>query len=82
MSKTTFPVIDYDGKWKKLIELYPQWFVQFFLPEIYDLIDFSKKPKMIIQDLAKVISAPDKKGDKITDLVMEVHLKNGQIRPL
>lgn len=82
MSKTTFPTIDYDGKWKRLIELYPQWFIQFFLPEIYDLIDFSKNPKMIIQDLAKIISAPDKKGDKITDLVMEVHLKNGQIRLL
>ncbi len=70
--------IDYDGKWKILIEKAPRLFIQFFLAEIYDEIDFSFPPKFMHQDVAKVIGSTKKKGDLVTDLVMEVHLLNGQ----
>ena len=74
--------VDYDGKWKTLILRQPVYFIQFFLPEIVPLIDFSVRPKALMQDLAKVLSAPKKEGDIIADLVFEVRLKDGQKRLL
>jgi len=70
--------IDYDGKWKILIEKAPRLFIQFFLPEIYPTINFKFPPKFMHQDVAKVVSSKKKKGDLVTDLVMEVHLLDGQ----
>ena len=70
--------IDYDGKWKILIEKAPKLFIQFFLPEIYPQINFNFPPKFMHQDVAKVIGSTKKKGDLVTDLVIEVHLLNGR----
>ena len=70
--------IDYDGKWKILIEKAPKLFIQFFLPEIYPAINFKFPPKFMHQDIAKVVGSKKKKGDLVTDLIMEVHLLNGQ----
>ena len=52
MSKTEKrePVIDYDGRWKALIETLFEEFVEFFLSEIYDEIDFKVLPVFLKQD--------------------------------
>ena len=70
--------IDYDGKWKILIEKTPQQFIEFFLPEIVPQINFQIPPKLMQQDVAKVIGSKRKKGDLVTDLIMEVCLLSGK----
>ena len=78
MSKTQPLRIDYDGKWKILIEKKSRAFIKFFLPELVPKIDFRRKPKLIHQDVAKVVSSQRKKGDLVTDLIMEVSLLDGK----
>lgn len=70
--------IDYDGKWKILIEKAPKAFIAFFLKEVYPLVDFKYPPKLRHQDVAKVIGSTKKKGDLVSDLIMEVRLLNGK----
>ena len=70
--------IDYDGKWKILIEKTPQQFIEFFLPEIASQINFQIPPKLMQQDVAKEIGSKRKKGDLVTDIIMEVCLLSGK----
>ena len=74
--------IDYDGKWKRLIEQQPRYFIEFFLPKIYPLIDFKFPPKFLNQDIQKIAVTARKKDDLITDIIMEVRLKSGKSRLL
>ena len=78
MSKTQPLRIDYDGKWKSLIERKPKAFIEFFLSKIVSQIDFQYPPKLVHQDVAKVVSSPRKKGDLVTDIIMEVNLLDGK----
>ncbi|MGB0929288.1 MAG: hypothetical protein ACPGVB_00835 [Chitinophagales bacterium] len=73
-------VIDYDGKWKVIIEELFEDFIQFFMPDLYPLIDFTKKVTFLKQDIPKIAGSSKKKGDKIKDNIVEVHLKNGEQR--
>ena len=78
MSKIQALRIDYDGKWKILIERTPKQFIEFFLSELVPKIDFTYPPKLMHQDVAKVIGSKRKKGDLVTDIIMEVRLINGK----
>lgn len=69
--------IDYDGKWKIIIERLFEQFVQFFLPELHHLIDFNQPITFLKQDIEKIVSTSNKKNDKIFDNLVEVFLKNG-----
>jgi len=73
-------IIDYDGKWKEIIEELFEDFIAFFLPDLYPLIDFTQKVRFLKQDIPKIASSPKKKGDKIKDNIVEVHLKSGEKR--
>jgi predicted transposase/invertase (TIGR01784 family) len=52
-------------------------FLLFFLPDLYEKIDFSKPPDFLQQELFKEIIKV-KKCRKIADQIIKVHLKDGQ----
>ena len=68
--------VDQDGLWKKVIADLFEDFLLFFLPDLYEKIDFNKPPDFLQQELFKVII--EKKGRKIADQIVKVHLKDGQ----
>lgn len=79
MSKQNeLPPIDFDGRWKQIIEALFEDFILFFLPKIHHLIDFSYPAKFLKQDLPKLAAEKSKKGDLINDNLIEVRLKSGK----
>ena len=72
--KTKTP--DYDALWKKLIEALFKEFMQFFAPDLYREIDFSKPPHFLKQEFHQLF-IKEKKGKAIADEIVEVFLKNG-----
>jgi hypothetical protein len=46
--------IDFDARWKELIQAFTEEFIAFFLPTLYPLVDFSKPPEFLEQELAKL----------------------------
>ncbi|MCJ7842431.1 hypothetical protein MUB24_16305 [Lederbergia sp. NSJ-179] len=70
------PYLDNDGLWKKVITDLFEPFVLFFSPDLYEKLDWSKKPDSLEQEFHRAI--PKKKGTKYTDKLMKVHLKNGK----
>ncbi|MBE1556774.1 hypothetical protein [Sporosarcina limicola] len=70
-------IVDQDGLWKKIIgELFEE-FIQFFAPDLFEKIDFTKGLDFLQQELYKEI-IKDKKGKKVADQIVKVHLKDGQ----
>ncbi|MGA9225943.1 MAG: hypothetical protein WB217_06325, partial [Mesobacillus sp.] len=72
-----YVTVDYDGLWKKLIyELFEE-FVLYFLPDLFEDIDFTKEPEFLQQELFKEI-IEERKGKRIADQIVKVSLKNGR----
>lgn len=69
--------IDYDGKWKALIEAEFENFVLFFLPEWHDLIDFKAGVTFLQQELSEITATKHKKGELIKDNIAQLQLKSG-----
>ncbi len=66
-----------DLAWKKIIEaLFPQ-FVSFFMPDLYELIDFSIKPKSLDNEFG-ILFPESKSENRRVDKLFEVHLKDGK----
>ena len=65
-----------DIAWKEIIEGFFPQFIDFFIPQVRDIIDFSKKPVSREQELHNIF--PDKKGEGIVDKLMEVYTKDGE----
>lgn len=70
------PYVDYDHLWKKMITDLFEDFIQFVIPELYERVDWSKKPLSLEQELHK-ISSGIKKGKRTVDKLFNVHLQNG-----
>lgn len=68
--------IDYDGLWKKLINELFEEFVLFFIPELFEDIDFSREPEFLQQELFQEL-IQEKKGKQIADQIVKVFLKSG-----
>ena len=71
---------DYDAYWKEIITTLFADFVQFFLPDVYEQIDFDKPPEFLEQELQKLIADKLKKGKVINDKLAKVQLKDGSER--
>lgn len=68
-----------DTAWKDILDrLFPQ-FVAFFMPELYELIDFSVKPKALDNEFA-ILFPESKSEDRRVDKLFEVYLKNGKTK--
>ncbi|MFN8674536.1 MAG: Rpn family recombination-promoting nuclease/putative transposase [Candidatus Sericytochromatia bacterium] len=65
-----------DIAWKFIIDgLLPQ-FISFFMPDLYDFVDFSIKPRALDNEFTSLF--PESKSeDRRVDKLFEVHLKNG-----
>ena len=49
-----------DTMWKEIVELYLREFLQFFFPDIYKDIDFSKKYEFLDKELKKIMKASER----------------------
>ena len=72
------PHIDYDTHWKEITANLFEDFVAFFLPEAYDLIDFTLGIEFLEQELHKIVADNSRKGKIINDKLVKVHLKSGE----
>ncbi|MGB0930459.1 MAG: hypothetical protein ACPGVB_06775 [Chitinophagales bacterium] len=68
--------IDHDTRWKEIIEHLFEDFVAFFMPDLFEEIDFSRKPEFLKQELYKIIAIPENADKKINDSLVKVYLKN------
>ena len=69
--------VDQDGLWKKVIgELFEE-FLQFFIPELYQEVDFETEPEFLDKELYQEV-IDEKKGRRYADRLVKVHLKSGQ----
>ncbi|MFN8576379.1 MAG: Rpn family recombination-promoting nuclease/putative transposase [Candidatus Sericytochromatia bacterium] len=68
-----------DVAWKKIIDGLFRQFVEFFMPEIYDYIDFSVEPKSLDNEF-KALFPESESDDKRVDKLFEVKLKNNDTK--
>jgi len=77
-NQTKTPHIDYDGLWKRIIELFFKQFVEFFMPELSKDVDFSKPPEFLEQELATIMAEQTAKGRMSVDKLLKIPMKNGE----
>ena len=66
-----------DALWKAIVtEMLPD-FIDFFIPELYEVIDFNRGFEFLEQELEKIIKK-SKKHRKYTDKLVKVYLKDGK----
>lgn len=70
-------LLSQDELWKLIIPLLWEDFIQFFLPEWIDEIDFSHKPDFLDKDLKRLMPK-GKSKNRTVDILMRVYLKNGE----
>lgn len=69
--------VDKDAHWKYLIQSWFQDFVKFFLPSIYEEVDFTVPPIFLEKELDKINKGASKKGHKRCDKLVKVTKKDG-----
>jgi len=74
--------IDQDGLWKSIITTLFESFIEFFMNDLYDKIDFSAGVESLEQELAKLVPEYSGKGKKRNDKLLKVKLKSGEIQLL
>jgi len=67
---------DYDSPWKEIMEKYFPEFIEFFFPDAYQDIDWSKGYEFLDKELQK-ITKESLKGRRYVDKLTRVWLKNG-----
>src|SRR5699024_685862 len=75
--KANYGPPDQDGLWKKLIQELFEEFMEFFAPNLHQIIDYSKPPEFLQQELFKEI-IQELKGRNIADQIVKVDLQNGE----
>jgi hypothetical protein len=76
MAKTT-PRTDQDSPWKRILQQYFQEAIEFFLPNIAKLVDWTQPPEFLDKEFVKI--APDAKlGRRFADQLVRVKLKRGK----
>ncbi len=68
---------NHDGHWKFIIDGHFEKFIEFFMPDLYPYIDFSRKPDSLEKELLKISMDEKKKGTVINDKLMKIYLKDG-----
>jgi hypothetical protein len=69
----------FDSAWKEIIKKLLKDFLEFFFPDIHRAIDFGKEITFLDKDL-KEIDPDSNQGDRIADVLVKVHLKDGSTR--
>ncbi len=69
----------YDSAWKKVIRELFKSFLEFFFPDIYLAVDFTREIDFLDKELSEI--HPDSTpGDRIADVLVKVHLKDGTMK--
>ncbi|GHV40187.1 hypothetical protein FACS1894187_20880 [Synergistales bacterium] len=79
MRKKRKPIIRIDLLWKELLESFLYSALEIFYPELYKLTDTTKEPVFLNKELRIPGS---RRGQKIVDLLVDIHLKTGEIKCL
>lgn len=66
----------YDSAWKEVIENLFEDFLQFFFPDIFADIDFSKGYEFLNKELSSIVK-DNKIGKRFADELVKVFLKDG-----
>ena len=74
---TNEPNANYDEPWKEALGEYFEDFLQFFFPQVHDLIDWSKPPKSLDKELQQITAASDSTL-RFADKLYQVWRKNGE----
>ncbi len=69
---------NYDSPWKEAIEKYFVQFMEFFFPEAYNEIDWSKGYEFLDKELQEVVRDAEL-GKRLVDKLVRVCAKNGRI---
>ena len=72
-------LLSQDELWKLIIPLLWEDFIQYFLPQWVDQIDFSHKPDFLDKDLKRLMPK-GKSKNRTVDILMRVYLKNGEYK--
>ena len=72
-------LLSQDELWKLIIPLLWEDFIQYFLPQWVDQIDFSHKPDFLDKDLKRLMPK-GKSKNRTVDILMRVYLKNGEFQ--
>jgi hypothetical protein len=73
----TEPRDTYDSPWKDILETYFQDFMQFFFPEIYAEIDWSRGYEFLDQELSQIVRDAEL-GKRLADKLVKVWKLNGE----
>ncbi len=68
--------IEYDKSWKEVVTYLFNPFVAFFIPELYEQIDWKIPPEFLEKELHNAKNI--KKSKRIVDKLVKVQLKNGE----
>ncbi|MCP5103548.1 MAG: hypothetical protein GY950_09225 [bacterium] len=69
----------YDSAWKEVIERFFKLFLGFFFPEMHNTIDFTRKIEFLNTELRQITAGSDL-GDRVSDVLVKVYLKDGTPR--
>ena len=69
--------IDFDGNWKEIITEFFEEFIQFFLPQLYPEVDFSRPFENLDKELTQILEAIGSDKLRIADKLVKVWLKDG-----
>jgi len=65
-----------DSPWKRILTQYLQEAVEFFFPDVAEIVDWSKAPIFLDKELLQI--APDaKRGKRYADQLVQLHRKKG-----
>lgn len=70
---------NYDSAWKMIIRQLFKDFLEFFFPDIYNAVDFSKEIVFLDKELNE-IDPDSSQGDRVADVLVRVHLKDGSTK--
>ncbi len=73
----TNPNTEFDTPWKDILETYFPDFIEFFFPNIYTQIDWSKGFEFLDKELQKVVKDAEL-GKRLADKLVKVYLINGE----
>ncbi|MBC7474483.1 MAG: Rpn family recombination-promoting nuclease/putative transposase [Candidatus Sericytochromatia bacterium] len=68
-----------DVGWKFILDELTQQFIEFFMPDLYNFVDFSIKPKALDNEFASLFPESVSE-DRRVDKLFEIYLKNGQTK--
>jgi len=77
MEKKMTTLANYNDSWKGILDVFLPEFLKLFFPEVYDDIDWSKKPVSLDKELDQITSEAAV-GGRVVDKLLEVHRKNGE----